>query len=139
MEEIRNIDSYETARDNYKKFGYYANSTRALASDVDGLKTVYRRMLWTAMQYPKGKFIKSAVISGECMKIHPHGEQSGVLYSLVNSKLKMFDKQGNFGSALIAGSAPRYTECRSNKMAELYLGQDLLNNCEMVDGYIGYM
>lgn len=139
MQEIIKVDSFETAKDNYKEFGYYANATRALASDIDGLKVSYRRMLWTAMQYPKGKMIKSAVISGECMKIHPHGEQSGVLYSLVNSKLNMFDKQGNFGSALIPGSAPRYTECRYNKMAELYLGQDLLNYCEMVEGDIGYM
>lgn len=139
MQEIINVDSHNTAKENYKNFAYYANATRALASDVDGMKTVYRRMLWTAMQYPKGKFIKSAVISGECMKIHPHGEQCGVLYSLVNSKLNIFDKQGNFGSALIPGSAPRYTECRYNRLAELYLGQDLLNHCEMVEGDIGYM
>jgi topoisomerase-4 subunit A len=135
---IENINSYQTIRSNYKEFGFYANATRTLASGVDGMKSVYRRMLYTSLQYPEGKYVKSAVIAGECMKLHPHGEQAGVLYSLVNSRLALYDKQGNFGSALIEGSAPRYTECRPSKNAYYYLGQDLVNYAEMIEGEIGY-
>lgn len=132
------IDSYQTAREDYKAYGLYVNSGRALANDVDGMKRVYRRTLWASLQHPKGKKIKSAVLVGNAMKYNPHGAQSGVLYSLVNSRLQMFDKQGNFGSKLIAGAADRYTECCLNKVADLYLGQDLVNYCEMVEGEIGY-
>jgi topoisomerase-4 subunit A len=135
---IEDINSYQTIRRNYKDFGFYANATRTLASGVDGMKSVYRRMFYTSLQYPEGKYVKSAVIAGECMKLHPHGEQAGVLYSLVNSRLSLYDKQGNFGSALIEGSAPRYTECRPSKNAYYYLGQDLVNYAEMVEGEIGY-
>lgn len=127
------------SKDYYKKYAKYANSTRALASPIDGMKTVYRRVFWTVNDLPKGKMTKSQSIAGAVMNLHPHGEQSGVLYSAVNAEMKLFDKQGNFGSKILAGSAPRYTECRLNDLGRLYLGGDLINYCEMVEGDLGLM
>lgn len=123
----------------YKEYAGYVNKTRALASPVDGMKHVYRRMLYTAASQPKDKLMKSAVIVGDAAKLHPHGEQPAVLYNLVTSGMGMFDKQGNFGSNVNAGSAPRYTGCNLNEVGRAYLGGDLIDYCEMVEGDIGYM
>lgn len=127
------------SKEYYKKYAGYVNSTRALASPVDGMKTVYRRMFWTMNDLPKGKMVKSQSIAGALMSLHPHGEQSGVIYSAANSEMKLFDKQGNFGSKILAGSAPRYTECRLNDIGRAFLGGDLINYCEMVEGDLGIM
>lgn len=127
-------DSYSVVEENYKVYGYNSNRERVLASPVDGLKLVYRRMIWTTLQYDRKKYVSSSTIVGKCIEIHPHGEQDGVLYSLVNSKLKIFDKQGNFGGPGIAGSASRYTSCKASSLMDLYLGQDLINYVNMIDG-----
>lgn len=131
------VQPVEIASDYYKKYAVYVNDSRALAGAKDGLKVLYRRMLYTVLQYPKDKKIKSAELQGAVMKLHPHSEQS--IYPLVISNLGLFDKQGNFGSRILEGAAARYTECCINDVGRAYLGGDLVNYCEMEEGELGHM
>lgn len=133
------VDPLKVSRDYYSEFAVYANSTRALANPVDGMKQVYKRMLFTLLQYPVNKKIKSAEVAGTCMKYHPHGSQSNVLYSLANCDMGILTKQGNFGSKILDAAADRYTECCLNNIGRSYLGGDLINYAEMVEGDLGYL
>lgn len=122
---------------NFEEMVEVAKNYNLYVIDVENLK--YKEDVYDISVEKHHNFLtNSGVVVHNCMKYNPHGAQSGVLYSLVNSRLQMFDKQGNFGSKLIAGAADRYTECCLNKVADLYLGQDLVNYCEMVEGEIGY-
>ena len=51
----------------YREYGKYVNSSRAFPLDLDGLKPVERKLLISAYQIAKDKFVKSARISGHCL------------------------------------------------------------------------
>ena len=133
--------------DRYLKYALSTIMNRALPDARDGLKPVHRRILF-AMHELKlssiGGFRKSAKISGDVMgNYHPHGDQAiydalarlaqefSVRYPLVNG-------QGNFGN--IDGdnpAAPRYTEARMTKAAELLLEGISEDAVDFHDNYDG--
>ena len=51
----------------YKNYGKYVNTSRAFPLDVDGLKPVERRVLLSAYQIAREKFVKSARVDGHCL------------------------------------------------------------------------
>jgi len=114
MEE-RFLDEY--AIEALTHYGSGVNNERQIASESDGLKPVYRRVIYTAMKLPD-KMTKTAAISGNTIAtVHPHSSDSvdAVVSSLVNWGI--FEGQGNHGMKLIYGenilpSASRYTEAK---------------------------
>jgi len=99
----------------YKEYGEYVNQSRAFALDVDGLKPVERRILLSAYEIARDKFVKSAKVDGHCIgHYHPHGSSYSTIVQLVNRGL--LEGQGNFGVDVGIESSPaaamRYTECR---------------------------
>lgn len=111
--------------------------SRALPDVRDGLKPVQRRILFAMYKeniLPNSKFSKSMGVIGEVMKkYHPHGDASvyDALARMVQDwvmRYPLIEGQGNFGT--IDGdspAAPRYTECRLDKIALNFL-QDLEKN-----------
>jgi len=102
----------------YKEYGQYINSSRSFPLDVDGLKPVERRVLLSAYQIAKDRFVKSARIDGHVIgNFHPHGSVYGTITQLV--KQGFLDGQGNFGCNIGVEPEPpaasRYTECKISR------------------------
>jgi DNA gyrase subunit A len=103
-------------------YAEYVILDRALPRVEDGLKPVQRRILYTMQQLdtsPLSPYRKSARIVGDCLgKFHPHGDTSiyGAMVRMAqehNSRLKLVDGHGNFGSVDgDSAAAMRYTEVR---------------------------
>lgn len=114
----QDIDKYIT--DALTIFGKEVNTNRQLPLDIDGLKPVFRRVIYTAMGYGQ-KMTKTATLSGAVLgSLHPHGQDSvnSVISSLV--RWGLFEGQGSHGLKMIYGpdidaAAPRYTEARIYK------------------------
>ncbi len=113
------------------EYASYVIKDRAIPDIEDGLKPVQRRILHTLFEMDDGKFHKVANAVGQCMKYHPHGDQSifAALVGLANKDL-FIDKQGNFGNILTGdeASAMRYIECRLTPLA-----RETLFNPEITD------
>lgn len=109
------IDDY--IRKSLTDYGRGINTERQLVSSFDGLKPVYRRVIYTALKCATN-MTKTAAITGQVLAtVHPHGSDSvdSVISSLV--RWGVFEGQGNHGIKLIYGddigpSASRYTEAR---------------------------
>jgi len=102
----------------YKEYGQYINSSRAFPLEIDGLKPVERRVLLSAYQIAKDRFVKSARVDGHVIgNFHPHGSCYGSIAQLV--KKGFLDGQGNFGCNIGVEPEPpaasRYTECKLSR------------------------
>ena len=100
----------------YKEYGQYSNY-RNFPLDLDGLKPVERRVLFTAYKSARNKFAKSRKVDSYTTgNYHPHGECYGTIVQLV--KQGFLDGQGGFGTNVgvepTGAAAPRYTQCRLN-------------------------
>lgn len=126
--------------ENFLDYTSYVIKERAIPDIADGLKPVQRRILQTLANMDDGRFNKVANVVGDCMKLHPHGDQS-IFAALVNLANKEFliERQGNFGNIFTGdqASAARYIECRLTELArETMFNKDLT---EYVDSYDGRM
>lgn len=106
---------YELVREGYGSYQQFVNNGRFIPS-IDGLKTSYRRYLYSVRDIAKSSYNKSAMVLGNAMKWHPHEIQEDVLYSLV--RWGLVSGQGNFGTTTmynrLAHAAIRYTEVKYN-------------------------
>lgn len=95
----------EITRDAYIFYGGYVNNFRAICG-LDGLKISYRRLIYTAMGFPKGKLNPSLTLISSISQFHPHGVQSldGVNSTLVKSGI--FKGRGFFGSTSMSLYSP---------------------------------
>ena len=99
----------------YKNYGLYINQFRQIPLLYDGLKPVERRVLITAYEVAKSKFVKCNKIDGTCLaNYHPHGGSYGTIVQMVNQGF--LEGQGNFGTDCglesVGPAASRYTEAR---------------------------
>lgn len=103
----------------YTEYGRYITRFRAIPFYIDCLIPAQRRLLLSAYDVARDKFVKSAKVVGYATgTYHPHGDQSvyGTLVKLVYNGF--LDKQGNWGSDGLEDAPPaafRYTECRLSK------------------------
>lgn len=67
-ESIREVTSYDLVKSAYLEYGSYINNWRQLPQILDGFKISYRRLLYSALQFPPGKMIKSANLLGKMME-----------------------------------------------------------------------
>jgi hypothetical protein len=105
-------------------FGEDVNTQRQLPLIYDGLKPVYRRVIYETLTNSVGVMAKTAAISGHVISTnHPHGTASvePPISNLV--RWGILDGQGNHGMKSLMGddidaAAPRYTEA---KISQKYL------------------
>jgi len=116
--------------------GREVNSNRALPLVNDGLRTVYRRAIYTALGYNHD--VKTATISGKIIgELHPHGLDS-VDKALNNlARLGIFNGDANFGQKGIEtdidAASTRYTETGiSKKYRDLI--EPLMSYVPFIDG-----
>lgn len=113
---------YELVRKGYGDYQQFVNDGKFVPG-IDGLKTSYRRYLYSVRDIAKSKFTKSAMVLGNAMKWHPHEYQDDVLYSLV--RWGLVTGQGNFGDTTMYSKIPsaaiRYTEVKYNNRIDSML------------------
>lgn len=135
---LESKESTEVISDCYVELSKYVTRTRAYASAVDGMKAVYRRVIYAARNY--NNLVKSASIVGDSIKYHPHGDSS-VYDALVSmtcefGQFPLFRGKGNFGGRGFSCAAMRYTEaCLSDIARLMYL--ELIDYAEYIDGEAG--
>lgn len=130
------IGTYVT--DAMKIFGKDVNTKRQLPLIHDGLKPVYRRIIYETLVNSTGKMTKTASIAGRVIATtHMHGDQSVIppISNLV--RWGILDGQGNHGMKSLIGddidpAAARYTEaCISQKYLNIF--KDLMPYVPYVD------
>lgn len=110
-------------QENMAAYGTYVICHRALPMLEDGMKPVYRRILFTMLREQAFLFKKSQNIDGSTLLIHPHGSVYGTMVNMVQkerNQLPLIIGKGNFGSFLsnsIEPAAPRYTEVKLSSLA----------------------
>lgn len=95
---------------------------RAIPDVRDGYKPVHRRLLITMDMMKAYNLTKCANITGETMKLHPHGDSYDSLVGIVQTdhhSIQPVIGKGSFGqhtSSTIEAAAPRYTEAKLSPM-----------------------
>lgn len=116
-----------------REYSIYVCSTRAIPSIEDGLKHGQRIALWLLRN--RAEKLKTSALSGLMAyeRLYVHGDVSannaiGLLAAPYKNNIPLIEGLGQFGSraAPVEGiGAPRYTEVRRSKAAELMLYRDL--------------
>jgi len=135
----------ETIEKNFMPYAMSVIVSRAIP-DIDGFKPAHRKLLYTMykMGLLSGGTVKSATVVGETMKLNPHGDQAiyatlvrltkaneALLHPFIHSK-------GSFGkhySADMDYAAPRYTECKLDKICNEIFGGIDKDAVDLVDNY----
>ena len=112
----------EITKDAYLDFSSYINCHRHLPSVLDGMKVSYRRLIYSAMQFPKNKLAPSTTLINYVANIHPHGLQSMNDMAAVLVKSGVMDGEGSFGFTEIDGvvSPPANERYTHIGLSELY-------------------
>lgn len=106
------------------------------------MKTVYRRVLFSAFKNCRKENIKSVSLDGRTLSCyHPHGSCYGTIVGMVEDGLLI--GKGNWGSHMgvfeISAAAPRYTEVKLNPISEiLFLNPELLPHVDWKKSDLGF-
>lgn len=113
---------YQVVKKGYADYQQFVNDGKFIPG-LDGMKTSYRRYLYSVRDIAKAKWMKSAMVLGNAMKWHPHEIQEDVLYSMV--RWGLVQGQGNFGDTVYYSRTPaaaiRYTEVKYNSKIDSML------------------
>lgn len=110
-----------------KEYGSYVVENRAIPDFRDGLKPSHRAVLWSMACLGlrnKGGYKKAARTVGDAIgQWHPHSDASvyDAMVTLANTKPALVEGMGNWGTPVDGAAAPRYTEAKLGKFADLFL------------------
>ncbi len=110
-----------------KRYSRYVCDSRAIPNEIDGLKPVQRRILWTMWNsVARQTYTKTVKVAGLVMGYHPHGDAS--IQDAISAMAQEFTFANNY--ALVSGdgtfgdvidpkaiASPRYTEVRLSQFA----------------------
>lgn len=144
---IKRVSIEDELKKSYIDYAMSVISSRALPDVRDGLKPVQRRIIYAMHREgltPGGKYSKCMGVIGEVLKkYHPHGDAS--VYDALarmaqdwSLRYPLVDGQGNFGS--VDGdspAAPRYTECRMQKITTKFLENIDKSTVDFTPNYTG--
>ncbi len=110
-----------------KEFSLYVIRSRAIPAITDGLKTVTRRILWTARN---GEKYKSAVLAGATMPIHPHASPDEAINTIAapyGNNIPLLTGYGAFGTLLNPKDygASRYTSVKLSQFTKDVILKDI--------------
>jgi DNA gyrase subunit A len=110
-----------------KRYSRYVCDSRAIPNEIDGMKPVQRRIMWTMWNsVAKTRFTKTVKVTGLVMGYHPHGDAA--INDTISSMAQGFtfsnnypfiSGEGTFGDVLDpkAIASPRYTEVKLSEFA----------------------
>lgn len=139
----------DTLENNYMPYAMSVIVSRAIP-EIDGFKPSHRKLLYTMfrMGLLGGKYMKSANIVGETMKLNPHGDATiyDTMVRLTSGNESLLhpyiDSKGAFGSAYSTRDTPaaaRYTEARLDELCRVVFGDIDKDTVDFVDNYDGTM
>lgn len=117
-------ESGEIIADSYVQIAKYVAQTRAFPSILDGMKTVYHRMIYASKDM-KSK-VKSNIITAETMKYHPHGEclSGNTKFLLRDGKYLSIEEMYNIGGSFDTLSINLETgEVEPSSIFDIRIGQ----------------
>lgn len=129
--------------DNMMSYSSYVITNRALPDIRDGLKPSYRRILTTMHSMNISNFTKSANVSGETMKVHPHGDCYPTIVGMVQSDTNitpLITGKGSFGqhtSRDLQAAAARYTEIKLSEISKDIFKDLSKNMVKFIPNYDG--
>lgn len=142
-QEILQIPMGQAMQDNYLDISSYVANHRALPSLYDGCKDSYRRLIYAAMNFSKGKLHPGPEVVNKTAAYHPHSIDSlkGTAAMFVNSGV--FDGEGAFGFTSMDGTELEPAALRYVKMglSDKYwsLIGDLIKEVPFVESPVGAM
>ena len=132
----------DIVEDNMAEYSAYVLLSRAIPDIRDGLKPSHRRIIWAMEKMGARKLSKSAQISGETMKIHPHGDVYGTMVGMtqVDAHFNPYIiGKGNFGlhASDLAPASSRYSEAKLSDVAKNMIDDVSKRGVNMVKTYDG--
>lgn len=121
MQNIIDREISEVLDEKEMEFSAYSILHRAMPNIYDGLKPSYRRILYTMRD--KTSLTKSANVSGDVMKIHPHGDCYPTIVNMVQKDtnlIPLIDGKGSFAqhtSRDLQPASSRYSEVKISEYA----------------------
>ncbi|HMA99766.1 MAG TPA: DNA gyrase subunit A [Spirochaetota bacterium] len=121
------IAFHDQLNNDQKRYSRYVCDSRAIPNEIDGLKPVQRRILWTMWNSVARKYYtKTVKIAGLVMGYHPHGDAA--ITDAISAMAQDFTfannyplvaGEGTFGDVLDpkAVASPRYTEVKISDFA----------------------
>lgn len=125
---IGRVEFSKQINEDQKRYSRYVCDSRAIPNEIDGLKPVQRRILWTMWNsVAKNTFTKTVKVAGLVMGYHPHGDAS--IQDAISAMTQDFtfannypllEGEGTFGDVLDpkAIASPRYTEVRLHQFSK---------------------
>lgn len=138
-------DICEVLDDKMMEFSAYTILHRAIPSLEDGFKVSLRRILYTMYKENMTKLTKSANVSGQVMKIHPHGDCYPTIVNMVqkdNHSNPFIDGKGAFAYHTSRDTQPasaRYTEVKIAPYSLDMMNGLKKNSVEMMPTFDGSM
>ena len=134
--EVKN--ALELAEENYKEYGLYVGTGRSFPHVIDGMKTVYKRIIYSMAKNSGRSMQKVVTLAGPALELHPHPESvPGAIVSLGDrgNKLKLMDTKGQWGDSSkgIGAAAVRYIDGRLSELA-IKLFCESYEYCPMIEG-----
>ncbi len=131
--------------DDQCKYSRYVCDSRAIPQEIDGLKPVQRRILWTMWNSnARNHFTKTVKVAGLTMGYHPHGDRSitDAIAAMTqefpfSNNFALVQGEGTFGDILDpnAIASPRYTEVRLSPFAKDVGLFESLEDIEYIPNY----
>ena len=122
MEDLPKITFEDQVNDDQRKYSRYVCDSRAIPHEIDGLKPVQRRILWSMWNSDaRNRYTKTVKVAGLAMGFHPHGDRSiqDALSAMAQdftfaNNIPLVSGEGTFGDVLdpAAIASPRYTEVK---------------------------
>lgn len=145
--EVVKVPAQQWLSDQYFPYTMYVIRSRALV-DVDGLKPVARRALYTMFREgltPSSKHMKTSRAAGLVTAFHPHGDSSitdaiARMAQDFSLRVPLIDPAGSVGKQTgDVAAAPRYWECRLTRAAMELLKETADGAVKMGKNYDGEM
>lgn len=139
------FEASKVITDNMGVYSTYVLLDRAIPDLRDGWKPVHRRILFTLFTAKAFKFTKSANISGQVMKIHPHSDTYDTMVKMVQKDrhaIPTIIGKGSFGqntSRDLAPAAARYSEVKLSDVGTEMMQNFNKNMVDFIDNYDGTM
>jgi DNA gyrase subunit A len=140
-----NVEFSEQINLDQKRYSRYVCDSRAIPNEIDGLKPVQRRILWTMWNsVAKNAYTKTVKVAGLVMGYHPHGDAS--IQDAISAMVQDFvfannhpliAGEGTFGDVLdpAAIASPRYTEVKLSDFSKDAGYFESLPDIEYADNY----
>ena len=125
---VKIVSFVDQISEDQRRYSRYVCDSRAIPNEIDGMKPVQRRILWTLWNsVARQTFTKTVKVAGLVMGYHPHGDASiqDAIAAMTQdftfaNNYPLIQGEGTFGDVIDpkAIASPRYTEVRLSEFSK---------------------